>query len=249
MVTRQPGARSGSAEEIDGSAPPGAGSGGAPWVRAVTLVGAVLALLLLGAAGGMLVGLPGAGGSAAPSAESVDVGFAQDMTIHHRQATTMATLYRVNGEDPSISQLAFDIDTNQREQIGWMQGWLNIWDRSLTPVDGYMNWMTGPEGHQHHGSVPQDENGAPAIMPGMASEEELAELRAARGEELDILFLQLMLRHHEGGVEMATYAAEHAGRPQVRNLAANMLEHQTSESAKMIGMLRERGAEPLPFDN
>ena len=57
-------------------------------------------------------------------------------------------------------------------------------------------------------------------MPGMASTEELSGLRAATGPQLDVLFLQLMLRHHEGGAGMLSYAAEHAELPQVRNLAA-----------------------------
>ncbi|ASO18982.1 uncharacterized protein (DUF305 family) [Actinoalloteichus hoggarensis] len=214
------------------------------WVRILVASATALSLLLLGAAAGMLIGLPG--GSDAPPENSVDVGFAQDMTVHHRQATTMATLYRVNGEDIGIDTLAFDIDTNQRTQIGWMQGWLNLWDRPLHPTDGYMAWMRDGAGHGHGGDAGDS---AAEAMPGMASPEELERLRSLRGRELDVYFLQLMLRHHEGGVEMASYAAERAAIPQVRNLASNMLRHQTAESEKMIGMLSELGAEPLPFED
>ncbi|APU13459.1 MULTISPECIES: DUF305 domain-containing protein [Actinoalloteichus] len=215
------------------------------WVRVLVASAAVLTLLLLGAAAGMLIGLPGSGNSAAPPENSVDVGFAQDMTVHHRQATTMATLYRVNGEDIGIDTLAFDIDTNQRTQIGWMQGWLNLWDRPLTPTEGYMAWMRDDAGHGHGGDAGAS---AEQAMPGMASPDELERLRSLRGAELDVYFLQLMLRHHEGGVEMAAYAAERAAIPQVRNLASNILNHQTAETQKMVGMLAELGAEPLPFE-
>ncbi|AOS62262.1 DUF305 domain-containing protein [Actinoalloteichus hymeniacidonis] len=221
-------------------------SGGPNWVRILVASAAVLTLLLLGAAAGMLIGLPGAANRAAPPADSVDVGFAQDMSVHHRQATQMATLYRANGTQDDILTLAFDIDTNQRAQIGWMQGWLNLWDRPLNPPGEYMAWMSEGGGHGHGGAEP---GASPEeAMPGMASQEELERLRSLRGTELDIFFLQLMLRHHEGGTEMAAYAAERAAIPQVSNLASNMLNHQTAESRKMTGMLSDLGAEPLPFE-
>ena len=47
-------------------------------------------------------------------------------------------------------------------------------------------------------------------MPGMATEDELANLRALSGTAFDVEFLRLMIRHHQGGLDMAQYAAEHA---------------------------------------
>ena len=71
----------------------------------------------------------------------------------------------------------------------------------------------------------------------MATSDQLRALRAASGEQMDVLFLQLMLRHHEGGVIMLQYASEHASVTEVRNLAAQMLSSQTE---------RERVPEAAP---
>ena len=78
-------------------------------------------------------------------------------------------------------------------------------------------------------------------MPGMATSDQLRALRAASGEQMDVLFLQLMLRHHEGGVIMLQYASEHASVPEVRNLATQMLSSQTSESEYLKQLLAARG--------
>jgi uncharacterized protein (DUF305 family) len=84
------------------------------------------------------------------------------------------------------------------------------------------------------------------LMPGMATEAELTELRSLSGEAFDVEFLQLMLRHHEGGLDMAEYGAEHAEVPAVRSLARSIATSQTAESGLMTDMLAERGAQPLP---
>ena len=71
-------------------------------------------------------------------------------------------------------------------------------------------------------------------------------LRKLSGLELDVLFLQLMLRHHEGGKEMAEYAAKHASEGYVRNLAQKIVDSQQAESDLMRQLLAQRGAKPLP---
>jgi uncharacterized protein (DUF305 family) len=228
-----------------GSDPVGSGRSGADprWARPLIAVVAAVGLLLLGAAGGLLLGLPGSA-PAPPAADSVDVGFAQDMTVHHEQAVEMAAWQRDNTDDPVLRQLAFDIESTQTAQIGRMQGWLELWGAPPLPVGGHTGWMSAA-GHGHHGVAGAD--GAVPTMPGMASQEELRTLRAATGEELDVVFLQLMLRHHEGGAEMARYAADNASVPQVRNLAAQILSSQSSETEYLRGLLAERGGQPLPL--
>ncbi|WP_308283310.1 DUF305 domain-containing protein [Pseudonocardia nigra] len=220
------------------------GGGEARWVRPLLAVAAVLALLFLGAAGGILIGLPGSSSPAAPAPDSVDVGFAQDMTVHHQQGVQMAAWARDHTNDPVIAQLAADIETTQNSQIGRMQGWLSLWNASPLPLGEHMEWMAGPA--HSHGDAGDTAAGV-NTMPGMASEAELAALRAATGQEMDVLFLQLMLRHHQGGVGMMQYAAEQAAVPQVRNLAAQMLKSQQAESDYLRQLLAERGAEPLPL--
>jgi uncharacterized protein (DUF305 family) len=215
----------------------------ARWIRPVLAVVAVVGLLLLGAAGGLLVsGAPGSGPPPVPASDSVDVGFSQDMTSHHQQAVTMASWERDHTTDPVLHQLAADIEATQTAQIGRMQGWLELWGASALPAGGHMAWMT----EASHDHMPAPAGGA-ATMPGMASDEELSALRAASGPQLDVLFLQLMLRHHEGGAGMLQYAADRASVPQVRNLAAQMLRSQTSESDYLRQLLAERGGQPLPL--
>lgn len=67
-------------------------------------------------------------------------------------------------------------------------------------------------------------------MPGMATQKELQSLRTLQGRDQKVLFLQLMLRHHQGGVTMADDAATHATIPQVRSLAARMSFDQQQEN-------------------
>jgi uncharacterized protein (DUF305 family) len=205
---------------------------------------AVVSLLLLGAAVGLLVGLPGTSATSVPAADSVDVGFAQDMSEHHQQAVQMASWERDHTADPALKQLAFDIETTQLQQIGQMQGWLGLWGAPADAPEGkHMAWMA-PSDHTHGLS---SGSGGVETMPGMASSDQLRALRAAAGPPLDVLFLQLMLRHHQGGVVMLQYGADHASVPEVRNLAAQMLSSQTSESEYLTQLLAARGGTPLPL--
>lgn len=213
------------------------------------------ALVVLGAvvllAAGFGVGLLAGDRAELAGPGAVDIGFAQDMSVHHTQAVDMATTELLGGADPAVKNLAFDILTSQQSQIGRMQGWLTSWGEPLLPTDGYMAWMGHGDDMQHshgddmhgtHGSA-----GAVAAMPGMASADDLARLRRADPAERDVLFLQLMLRHHQGGTDMLAAAADGAEVGYVRDLARQMLATQTSESALMTDMLHQRGAAVLPL--
>lgn len=204
-----------------------------------------LAVLLVGAAIGMLITLSRIGPSAVPDAESVDVGFCHDMQVHHLQAVTMAGIARDRGSDPIVKQIAFDIESAQLEQVGEMRGWLISWGQPGLPDPGasHMGWMT-TGGHDHLSGMPAA--GAPGLMPGMASSAELAKLRSLTGAEFDVFFLQLMLRHHQGGSAMAKDGSQHASQEYVRTLAQTMVTSQGSEIRYMTALLTERGAAPLP---
>jgi uncharacterized protein (DUF305 family) len=84
------------------------------------------------------------------------------------------------------------------------------------------------------------------VMPGMASRDEMAKIKAAKGKDAEILFLQLMIRHHEGGVEMAQGLLKLSDRPEVRELAQHIVDGQTAEISLMKELLAQRGAQPLP---
>jgi len=95
--------------------------------RTVVITAAVLAVLLLGAAIGLLIKLPGSSDASVPARDSVDVGFATDMAAHHLQGVQMANIARDKTTTVEIKQLAFDISSTQLEQIGRMKGWLFLW--------------------------------------------------------------------------------------------------------------------------
>jgi uncharacterized protein (DUF305 family) len=208
------------------------------WPTAVLL--AVIAVGLLALGGGLAVA-SGIGRSEQPTADSVDAGFARDMSRHHLQAVEMANLATTRSTDPEVLRLAFDIASTQTNQVGRMQGWLTLWGLPLTSGDT-MAWMADPAMAGHHVAGQADG----AVMPGMATETELAELRSLSGTPFDVMLLQLMIRHHQGGLEMARYGQQHAGEAVVRGLARSIAETQTAETATMEEMLRARGGAPLP---
>jgi len=115
-----------------------------------------------------------------------------------------------------------------------MLGWLDTWGLVRNSNDK-MAWMAG---HAHVSA-----NG---LMPGMATPAQLEKLLSLRGKAMDVLFLQLMIHHHQGGVVMAQYAAEHAQESYVRNTAQSMYLAQSNEIVQMEQLLRQLGGEPLP---
>ncbi|HEV7650624.1 MAG TPA: DUF305 domain-containing protein [Actinophytocola sp.] len=230
-------------EEFDGPAEPSRAS------RILVFAAAAVVLLLVGAAVGMLVTLSRTGSDAPPDAQSVDVGFAQDMRVHHMQAVTMAGLERDRTTDPVLRGIAFDIESTQLTQLSEMGGWLTVWGQPDLPAPGakHMGWMSEGGTHEHSNGAGGKTTAAVDRMPGMATTDEVNKLRKLSGNELDVLFLQLMLRHHQGGLEMAQYAAQHASEGYVRNLAQKVVSSQDNEIRLMSQYLSERGAKPLPF--
>ncbi|MFH9830811.1 DUF305 domain-containing protein [Streptomyces sp. NPDC017201] len=213
----------------------------------------VLALLFAGAATVASARDDGAPAAAprTPSARSADAGFARDMAVHHQQAVEMSFLVRDGTQDEDVRRLAYDIAQTQANQRGMLLGWLDLWELPKTAPDGQgpMAWMEeagdSHSGHEMHGMAGMDgmdRDGA--LMPGMATRTELGQLRAARGKQAEILFLQLMTDHHKGGVAMARGCAERCTVPVEKRLARGMVEAQQSELGLMADMLAARGAAP-----
>jgi uncharacterized protein (DUF305 family) len=164
------------------------------------------------------------------------------MSRHHLQGVQMANLAADRSTDPEVRQLAFDISATQTNQAGRMEGWLSLW--GLPPSGGEtMAWMGGTAGGHSGHSMDMGEGD---LMPGMATQAELAELGNLTDAEFDVEFLRLMIRHHQGGKEMAVYAAEHADVAAVRRLAGTIADTQTAEVTTMARMLAARGGTPLP---
>jgi uncharacterized protein (DUF305 family) len=230
-----------------GEAPAGSGIGGQfRRQRTALLTLGIIGAILIGFAIGVLARIP-LDRSPEPDPDQVDVGFSQDMSAHHAQAVEMAGVVLVRSTDTEVRRLAYDILTTQQSQIGRMQGWLQLWGEPAQGLDGFMGWMTEPMGgHDHAGADMAHHSGPMSAMPGMATPAELAALRQATGPALDTKFLQLMLRHHQGGLSMIDYAAQHAATTAVRTLAETMATTQRGESDLMTTMLTARGAAPLP---
>lgn len=207
----------------------------------VVLVLVVVAALAVGALVGALLARQPA--ITAASDTSVDAGFARDMAAHHAQAVELAVLARDRSTDEEVRTVALDILLTQQNQIGQMAGWLATWGLPAAASAPPMAWMTGDHGHATAGSA--DAATGHAAMPGWVAREDMLRLTDATGTEADRLFLQLMIPHHVGGVEMAAYAAERAQRPQVVALAENIVRSQDRELVALQAMLDARGG-PLP---
>ncbi|MBC3761239.1 DUF305 domain-containing protein [Quadrisphaera oryzae] len=234
-------------------------AGRSPVVVALAAFAAV-ALAAAAVLGVLLVTRTGPGASAAsagaPSDTSVEAGFARDMQAHHRQAVTMSLSVLGATDDAEVRQLATDIMLTQQQQAGQMHGWLELWGLPQTGSEPVMAWMghsaESSGGHDMGGMQGMDHGGSASAsagvsgvdaMPGMATADQLAQLRAAKGTDAERLYLQLMIPHHEAGVEMAQAAL--ALLPEAdtaeRSLAQAVVSSQTSELAVLRSLLDARG--------
>jgi uncharacterized protein (DUF305 family) len=210
----------------------------------------VVAVLLVGFAVGLLVGRTVPSDDAAPAPSAAAVGFAQDMSAHHAQAVRMAAIELDRGTDQQVRSLAFDILTSQSNQIGQMQSWLQRWGAPLVATAPAMSWMTGDHAMGTGMSMTAGDGVDTPVMPGMATEPEMSRFGSLSGPAVDSYFLQLMLRHHQGGQHMMEYAVDpqHVSEGYVRDLAQQMINVQTTEADTMTQMLAERRVAPLPMN-
>ena len=197
------------------------------WVRLLLGVLAVVLVLGIGFAGGVV-----AHGLSTPGDDSPEAGFARDMSSHHAQAVEMALIAYPKASRAEVRTMAYDVATSQEYQIGVMQTWLEQWHLSPTSNRPRMAWM--PNGTK--------ELSADGLMPGMATNDELNKLKAATGKDVDVLFLQLMLRHHLGGIHMIDGLLQQSHDADVRKSAEGMRANQSSDIAAMQKLLEDLGA-------
>ncbi|MCA1942324.1 MAG: DUF305 domain-containing protein [Yonghaparkia sp.] len=205
----------------------------------LAVVGVILVLVALVA--GVLLGRVTAGAAAPmPGESSAEAGFARDMQVHHGQAVEMSLLVRDRSDDPEIRLLALDIATAQTQQQGQMFAWLAMWGLPQTSAEPEMEWLSRPvidgsAGHEGHGGHTPGEP-----MPGVATFEQMQALQDATGVEAERIFLELMIAHHQGGVEMAEAVLARSDNPQVRALAEGMVQLQQKELDYMAELLAAR---------
>ena len=155
-----------------------------------------------------------------PGHTDADVAFVQGMIHHHEQALAMTALVGGRAGRGDLRQLAERMDVSQRDEIAQLSSWLVARGEDV------------PATHDEHGE----------LMPGMLTADELAQLAAASGREFDVLFLQSMIRHHEGAVMMVErLLTDGLGgqEPQVFQLAQHVESDQQVEIARMRSVLAE----------
>ncbi|MDP9797443.1 uncharacterized protein (DUF305 family) [Catenuloplanes nepalensis] len=193
----------------DGSEEPAPRRGpGTLWLALAIVVG-----LTLGYAAGLLTPTV-----TAPGDDSVEAGFVRDMSTHHAQAVEMAMIMHTKAQDDQVASLAADIAITQQGQIGTMSAWLRDWNLNPTGEQPRMAWMPNSQGSLTNG-----------LMPGMATPEQLTQLRSATGVEAERLFLDLMLTHHLGGIHMAEEVVDLSDNEDIDWLAGTMVASQQRE--------------------
>lgn len=156
-----------------------------------------------------------------------DVAFMRAMIPHHAQALTMAELVPDRTDWREIGLAAERIQRSQATEIAMMRRWLASRGEEAPPANA--GRAPGPGGHDGHGG-----------MHGMVSARELARLEAARGDDFDRLFLELMIRHHQGALRMTRelLATEGAARePELFQFLSHIDADQRAEIARMHRML------------
>jgi uncharacterized protein (DUF305 family) len=166
--------------------------------------------------------------ASAEAHNDADVTFAQGMIVHHRGAIAMADLAVERAQNSDVQALAKRISAAQGPEIDTMSGWLQAWDED-SPEGTSMEHTSGGG----HGAMGKE---TPAA--GMDMEAPTAELDAAPAAEFDRMFLEMMIEHHQGAVEMAQTEQAEGENPDALELAQTIVSDQTQEIQEMQQLLR-----------
>ena len=157
-----------------------------------------------------------------PTFTAADVKFMQGMIGHHAQAIEMVDLLKSRTSNDDMKKLAQRIDLSQNDEIRMMREWLQARGQQV------------PGEHAHHD---------PAMrMPGMLTPEEMSKLATQKGKAFDELFLEDMIRHHEGALVMVRQLFDTPGAGQeseIYTFASDVDADQRMEIARMVAMLKE----------
>jgi uncharacterized protein (DUF305 family) len=160
-----------------------------------------------------------------------DVEFSTDMIPHHAQALVMVDLTRGRDISPELQKLTADIPAAQGPEIERMVGWLTAWGQ---PVPETMRDHTNAEDHGMSGHEMGDDS---SDMAGMMTDEELSELEAAQDDEFETMWLEMMIEHHRGAIEMAKDEQSEGAFAPAKELAASIETSQQGEIDHMNELL------------
>jgi uncharacterized protein (DUF305 family) len=161
-----------------------------------------------------------------------DVEFMSGMIPHHAQAVIMAGWAPSHGARKDVAILCERIVVGQRDEIATMQNWLRDRGESVPDATSTRHKMK-MDGMEHE-----------MLMPGMLTDEEMAALDRARGPEFDRLFLNGMIRHHQGAIDMVDVLFKSYGAAQdelVFKFASDVYADQSTEIDRMNKMLEDGG--------
>ncbi|GHH62264.1 DUF305 domain-containing protein [Lentzea cavernae] len=150
----------------------------------------------------------------APPPNDADREYVAMMIAHHEQALAMTRFAPERAENETVKGLADRIRFSQEPEIGAMKQWQRTFNAIGT--------------HGDHSS-----------MPGMATQDQLNALGAARGKDFDRMFLELMIKHHEGAIKMATDVRGSGSNVQVEEMADDVVATQDDEIGRMKKLLTE----------
>lgn len=175
-----------------------------------SLVRALAAILTVMAA--LAVPSCSAAGQREAAHNSEDVGFAQMMIPHHEQAVALSAMVPERSTDPAVLELAARIADGQQPEIEVMKALL-------------AQWQVDPAGHAGH------------TMAGMVDDDTMKRLAGLRGRDFDMLWLESMIAHHRGAIEMAEGELESGENPDLTTLARSIISAQQAEIDQMETML------------
>lgn len=185
-----------------------------------------------------------------------DVAFMQHMIVHHAQAVEMVALLRERGSDPTIKLLGERIALTQEAEMAIMRDWLTVRGQ---PVEMTMNGMGGHAGmdhsmhmaaapaaggHDHHEMASDAVASADdtPVMPGMLSPRQMRTLAAASGAAFDKLFLEGMIQHHQGALDMVDgllATPDAAEDPTLSDFTSSVVADQSAEILRMQTLLSD----------
>ncbi|AEV72169.1 hypothetical protein MycrhN_1553 [Mycolicibacterium rhodesiae NBB3] len=157
-----------------------------------------------------------------PGFNADDHAFATNMIPHHQQAIELSAMAPDHSTNPELVALAAKISAEQEPEIKALRVFLVQWDEN--PDDDASQGEQ--EGHGGHGA-----------MAGMVDEATMTKLQSLRGAEFDTLWLQSMISHHQGAIEMAKAEVAHGQNEDVKRMAQGMIDAQQAEIDQMKQML------------
>ena len=168
-----------------------------------------------------------------------DVEFLKGMIVHHKQAILMSSMASERTNNKTIIDLAKRIDVSQKDEINFMESWLKQRNE--------FNDNSSGDHHMHGNHDMNKSHDMHLDMAGMATPKQLNDLRDSKSTDFDRLFLQLMITHHDGALEMVEELKKYPGNtydPILNEFVSDLVNDQGVEIERMNGILVSLSDDP-----